>query len=241
MTPHTAFQSGKTAEDPRPAAPQSALIVDDHPLFCEALAMTLQTVIGVRDVRHAGRLEEALAALQDGETPDVVLLDLNLPDVSGLDGLVRLKTALGETPVIVVSSMSDEKIVSLALRAGASGFVPKHSQGEAFRAAFDAIANGEAYAPPGCAVADLSAPGTEADALRRLSTLTLQQARILSLVCEGRLNKQIAHDLTIAETTVKAHMTAILRKLGVQSRTQAVLIAQEANFSKLLHDSATSA
>ncbi|MEM8751384.1 MAG: response regulator transcription factor [Pseudomonadota bacterium] len=218
-----------------------ALVIDDHPLFCEALSMTLKTIIGIEDVRLASRLEEALQALEEDDEPDIVLLDLNLPDVSGLDGLVRLKTALGDTPVVVVSSLSDEKIVSLALRAGAAGFVPKHSQAETFRAAFDAVARGEPYAPSGCAVGDLAEPGGEEDALRRLSSLTLQQARILSLVCEGRLNKQIAHDLSIAETTVKAHMTAILRKLGVQSRTQAVLIAQEANFSKLLHDSAPTA
>lgn len=228
-------------QDEGAIALKRALIVDDHPLFCEALSMTLKTMIGVDEIRLAGRLEDALSAIDEGDAPDVVLLDLNLPDVSGLDGLVRLKTALGETPVIVVSSLADEKIVALALRAGAAGFVPKHSQGDVFRAAFAAVAAGEVFAPSGCAVDDDMKPGSEEDALRRLSSLTLQQARILSLVCEGRLNKQIAHDLSIAETTVKAHMTAILRKLGVQSRTQAVLIAQEANFSKLLHDSAPSA
>ncbi|MEM7524100.1 MAG: response regulator transcription factor [Pseudomonadota bacterium] len=223
-----------------PPSVASALIIDDHPLFCDALSMTLKTVIGVTTIRIVGKLEDALTALRDGAAPDIVLLDLNLPDVTGLDGLVRLKNAVGATPVIVVSSMADERIVSLAFSAGAAGFVPKHSQADVFRAAFDAVANGEVYNPHASAATN-PPEQTEEDAVRRLSSLTLQQARILNLVCEGRLNKQIAHDLSIAETTVKAHMTAILRKLGVHSRTQAVLIAQEANFAKLLQDSASSA
>lgn len=218
----------------------SALIVDDHPLFCEALSMTLSAINGVADVRTAGTLESALGALASEAPPDVILLDLNLPDVSGLDGLIRLKTAAEETPVIVVSSMSDERIVAMALRAGASGFVPKHSQGEIFREALEAIASGGVYAPRGFDLGD-GAPAPGDEALHRLSSLTLQQARILALVCEGQLNKQIAHELSIAETTVKAHMTAILRKLGVHSRTQAVLIAQQANFSQLLQGDAPSA
>lgn len=217
----------------------SAMIIDDHPLFCEALSMTLSTVNGIADVRTVGRLDAALEALDEGSSPDVILLDLNLPDVSGLDGLIRLKTAAAETPVIVVSSMADDKIVAMAIRAGASGFVPKHSQGEVFSEALAEIARGGVYAPKGVAINECASG--EGDVVSRLSSLTLQQARILSLVCEGRLNKQIAYDLSIAETTVKAHMTAILRKLGVQSRTQAVLIAQQANFAQLLQGDAGSA
>ena len=219
------------SEAPQP--PRSALIIDDHPLFCEALSITLTAMKGVADVRTVGRLDDALAGLEAGETPDVILLDLNLPDVSGLDGLIRLKSAAADTPVIVVSSMSDDKIIAMAIRAGASGFVPKHSQGEVFKEALETVAAGGVYAPKSCALHDPADSAGE-DAVARLSSLTLQQARILSLVCEGRLNKQIAHELSIAETTVKAHMTAILRKLGAQSRTQAVLIAQKANFAQLL-------
>ncbi len=211
----------------------SALIIDDHPLFCEALSMTLSAIDGVGEVRTSGTLEAALEALAAEAPPDVILLDLNLPDVSGLDGLIRLKTAAEETPVIVVSSMSEDRIVAMAIRAGASGFVPKHSQGDVFREALSTVAGGGVYTPRGFdSGEDAQTPGD--DVLHRLSSLTLQQARILALVCEGQLNKQIAHELSIAETTVKAHMTAILRKLGVHSRTQAVLIAQQANFSQLL-------
>ena len=197
--------------------------------------MTLTTVNRIADVRTVGSLSEALSLLDDGASPDVILLDLNLPDVSGLDGLIRLKAVAAETPVIVVSSMSDERIATMAIRAGASGFVPKHSQGEVFGEALAVIADGGVYAQNGISL-DEDPPGPAQDVVQRLTSLTLQQARILNLVCEGRLNKQIAHELSIAETTVKAHMTAILRKLGAQSRTQAVLIAQQANFNQLLQN-----
>lgn len=225
----------------KPNALRSALIVDDHPLFCEALSMTLKTSSDVSDIRMAESLAAALEILAAGPAPDVLLLDLNLPDVDGLDGLIRLKRAAPGTPVLVVSSMADDKIVSLAIRAGASGFVPKHSQIDRFRTALKAVAEGEVYVPDDYAMPARSAESDEGEAIERLSHLTLQQARILELVCEGRLNKQIAHELSIAETTVKAHMTAILRKLGVQSRTQAVLIASRANFSELLRQNGSRA
>ncbi|MDJ0824063.1 MAG: response regulator transcription factor [Rhodobacter sp.] len=215
---------------------QSAMIIDDHPLFCDALSMTLKTITGIEDIATANQLGDALSKLDDGGQPDVIVLDLNLPDVNGLDGLIRLKTAAPKVPVVVVSSMADNRMISSAMRAGASGFVPKHSQREVFRAAFEAIGRGEKYLPESFVeVNDPNTPVTgKEEALQRLSTLTNQQARILQLICEGKLNKQIAYDLSIAETTVKAHVTAIMRKLGVQSRTQAVLIANEASFANLL-------
>ncbi|MCX7645290.1 MAG: response regulator transcription factor [Rhodobacteraceae bacterium] len=217
----------------------SALIVDDHPLFCDALSMTLKAVAGIGRIDTAESLGAALERLAIPPLPDVVVLDLNLPDVSGLDGLIRLKKAAGAVPVVVVSSLADHRMVAATLRAGATGFVPKHSQREVFRTAFAAIARGEGYVPEGVALdADASAPITDReDAIERLSHLTRQQSAILRLICEGKLNKQIAYELSIAETTVKAHVTAIMRKLGVQSRTQAVLIAQEASFASVLHDS----
>ncbi|WP_208347326.1 response regulator [Pseudaestuariivita rosea] len=215
---------------------KKALVVDDHPLFCDALALTLKIVSEIEDVKTTDRLENALQMVGNTEFPDVIILDLNLPDVTGLDGLIRLKTVAPRTPVIVVSSMADNRMISHTLRAGASGFIPKHSQREVFRDAFARLADGETFTPDGYVeVSDIeSEKHSPDDALSRLSSLTVQQSRILQLICEGKLNKQIAYDLSIAETTVKAHVTAIMRKLGVQSRTQAVLIAQEARFAKVL-------
>lgn len=218
---------------------RSALIVDDHPLFCDALSMTLQAVAGISEIRTAARLSEALEQIEAKGRPDMIVLDLNLPDVDGLDGLVRLQN-VAKVPVIVVSSMADNRVISSTIRAGASGFVPKHSKREVFRAAFEALRAGETFVPDGFVSVEEDeggAGGVSAnDALSRIASLTNQQARILQLICEGKLNKQIAYDLSIAETTVKAHVTAIMRKLGVQSRTQAVLIAKETSFANVLKD-----
>ena len=214
----------------------SALIVDDHPLFCDALAMTLRAVAGFEVIETAGTLESAITRLEAAALPDVVVLDLNLPDVNGLDGLIRLRAVAGAVPVVVVSSLADNRVIGAALRAGAAGFVPKHAHRDVFRAAFEAVRAGEGYVPEGFVPqTDPKAPASQREeAIARLALLTRQQARILQLICEGMLNKQIAYELTIAETTVKAHVTAIMRKLGVQSRTQAVLIAQEASFASLM-------
>ena len=214
----------------------NALVVDDHPLFCDALTLTLRSIADFEEIRTAGTLEKALEIVVSDPGIDLVILDLNLPDVNGLDGLVRLRTAAPRAAIIIASSMADNRMISHALKAGADGFVPKHSQRSVFRRAFEAVAKGQAFVPDG--YIDPNGQGSDAaapdDALARLASLTNQQARILNLICEGKLNKQIAYDLSIAETTVKAHVTAIMRKLGVHSRTQAVLIAQEARFSRVL-------
>ena len=170
--------------------------------------------------------------LNDVEPPSFIILDLNLPDVDGLDGLIRLKRKTEKTPIIIVSSMTDNVIISGAIVAGAAGFVPKHSARAVFKEAIDCIERGGVFKPAG--YVESSNHNNRDETISRLSSLTNQQARILELICEGKLNKQIAFDLTIAETTVKAHVTAIMRKLGVQSRTQAVLVAQDARFASVV-------
>lgn len=213
-----------------------ALVVDDHPLFCDALSLTLRSIAEFDQIHTTGTLEGALQLVTDTGGIGLVVLDLNLPDVNGLDGLVRLRTAAPKARIVVASSMADNRMISHALRAGADGFVPKHSPRSVFQRAFETVEQGKPFVPDGY----IEPKGEDApankpqDALTRLATLTNQQARILMLICEGKLNKQIAFDLSIAETTVKAHVTAIMRKLGVQSRTQAVLIAQEARFASVL-------
>ena len=232
--------SNDSVAQPKPISLSCALVVDDHPLFCEALTMTLKSALKVETIITADRLERALELVGAEPRPDVVVLDLNLPDVNGMEGLVSLKRAASGVPIIVVSSLAENRIIASAIRAGASGFIPKHSQRDVFLRAFSEIWAGNVYVPDGYVAVSgeaEQAPSEEEDALHRLSQLTPQQARILRFVCEGKLNKQIAYDLSIAETTVKAHVTAILRKLGVHSRTQAVLMAQNAHFAKILQES----
>ena len=209
-----------------------ALVIDDHPLFCDALELTLRNVAKFSEVTTTDTLASGLDIVSGRGAPVLVVLDLNLPDVTGMDGLLRMKTRIPGTPVIVVSSMTENAIISSALAAGAAGYVPKHSPQSQFRAALDSIAAGEPYLPENFVPS--TQPSDRAEAVTRLGSLTAQQARILELICDGKLNKQIAYDLGIAETTVKAHVTAIMRKLAVQSRTQAVLVAQQAKFSSIL-------
>ena len=220
-----------------PSSALTALVVDDHPLFCDALTLTLRSIADFAVIEMAGTLEAALDLTNSGAELDLILLDLNLPDVNGLDGLVRLRTAAPRAIILIVSSMAENRMISHALKAGANGFVPKHSQRAVFRKAFETVQAGQTFVPDDYIDPqgqDATTDSAPEDALARMGSLTNQQARILNLICEGKLNKQIAYDLSIAETTVKAHVTAIMRKLGVHSRTQAVLIAQKARFNRVL-------
>lgn len=210
------------------------MIIDDHPLFCDALELTLSALDDFTEVVTANCMDAGLSILEERGPagPALILLDLNLPDVSGLDGLIRMKRAADKSPVVIVSSMTDNAIINGAIAAGASGFVPKHSGRAVFKEALAAIAAGSVYKPAG--FVESAQDDDFEQVMVRLSSLTNQQGRILELICEGKLNKQIAYDLSIAEGTVKAHVTAIMRKLGVQRRTQAVLVAQEARFFNAL-------
>lgn len=232
------FRGVGTPPPPPPPKPllelKSALIVDDHPLFCEALAMTLAGPVGIESVEAVGSLEGAIVRLATGPLPDVIVLDLNLPDVNGLEGVVRLRHFVPDTPIVVVSSLDDLKVVRAALKAGVNAFVPKHAGRDDIREAFAVIARGEIHASR--MALEPAATTASEEAVKRLSLLTRQQARILQLVCAGLMNKQIAFELSIAETTVKAHVTAIMRKLRVQTRMQAVLLAQEASFAAMAPD-----
>lgn len=200
--------------------------------------MTLSQGLANPSVRTAASLSEALAALGQGAAPDLVILDLNLPDVSGIEGLAQIKASAPSVPVLVVSSLSDPRIVARVIASGAAGFAPKDSTREQITEAIRAIMDGRTHVPEGCALPEEieAMAAEEAQYAERLSQLTAQQARILQAICEGKLNKQIAYDHSIAEATVKAHITAILRKLGVHNRTQAVLVAQRAKFASILHE-----
>ena len=209
-----------------------ALVIDDHPMFCDALELTLGSICEFSKIRSANSIAQAAELIEHIAKPSLVVLDLNLPDVKGFDGLTRILDLISPAPLVVVSSVSENQIVASVLKLGASGFVAKHSPRSTFRAAIETIRNGDTYVPESFVDSDVDQ--AQSDAFHAVSSLTAQQARILDLISEGLLNKQIAHELSIAEATVKAHVTAIMRKLGVNNRTQAVLVANEARLETIL-------
>lgn len=213
------------------------LLIDDHPLFCDAMAMTVGEIFDAPMIQTAATLKEALEQVAVA-LPDLIVLDLNLPDVDGVDGLIRLRVAAPDAKIVVVSSISDNRVTSSVLDAGAFGFVPKGSPRNELVRAFQIVADGEVYTPEDFIVPQGDILSQENQSIvEKLASLTPQQSVILNLICEGKLNKQIAYDLSIAETTVKAHLTAIMRKLGVQNRTQAVLLAKKVSYASLSGES----
>lgn len=170
-----------------------------------------------------------MATLDKQSNFDLVLLDVNIPDVKRLDGLKLLRNRHPILPVVMVSGSFDRAIVREALAAGAAGFIPKSIKRSAIVEALHRVVSGEIYMPD--AIEDEPQESAEeADILARIESLTPQQRIVLTHLVHGRLNKQIAHDLSVSMTTVKAHVSAILQKLNVFSRTQAVILANRVHF-----------
>lgn len=200
------------------------LIVDDHPLFRDALRMALSAARLAPHIVEAGSLEDAATQLGRYGSVDLILLDLKMPGVQGLSGLAYVRASYPAVPVAIVSGHEEPAVIRRALALGASGFVPKSTPAETMRGAVAAILAGDVWVPPG--LGPSSAEDAVLDTLsRRLATLTPQQLRVLMMLKEGKQNKQIAYELDITEATVKAHVSAILLKLDVDSRTQAVIAA----------------
>jgi DNA-binding NarL/FixJ family response regulator len=200
------------------------VIADDHPLFRGALREAVSGLFERVEVAEAGTFEEMSQLLDKGGEVDLILLDLSMPGVRGFSGLMFLRAQYPSVPVVVVSANDDPAVIRRCMDFGASGFIPKTLAIEPMRAAILRVLGGGVWTPPDV---DLTA-GADAEAaamLARLATLTPQQVRVLMMLSEGLLNKQIAYELSVSEATVKAHVSAILQKLGVESRTQAVIAA----------------
>jgi DNA-binding NarL/FixJ family response regulator len=200
------------------------VITDDHPLFRGALREALSGLFADASISEAGTFDEAAALLEQAGEVDLVLLDLSMPGVRGFSGLMYLRAQYPTVPVVIVSANDDPAVIRRCMEFGASGFIPKTLGVEEMRKAIARVLEGGVWTPPDV---DLS-QGTDAetaDLMARLLTLTPQQARVLMMLSEGLLNKQIAYNLSVSEATVKAHVSAILQKLGVESRTQAVIAA----------------
>lgn len=199
------------------------VIADDHPLFRGALREALAGVDGVGAVLEAGDFESVKQLAQANEDIDLLLLDLSMPGSSGLSALISLRGIHPDTPMVVVSAQDDAKTIRRALDLGASGFISKSASMEDIRAAVTKVLDGGVAAPAGVELGVEQDPEVSA-IIRRLQSLTPQQTRVLGMVAEGLLNKQVAYELGVSEATVKAHVSAILQKLDVDSRTQAVIM-----------------
>ncbi len=219
----------RTDESAHAVPIRSALVIDDHPLYCDALASMMETVFNMRRVRKAASLNDAMQVLRSRFTPDLVMLDLNLPDVSGLSGFMKIKDKAPDVPVVVISAITSDEVVQSVISAGAAGFIPKDAARETLREAMMDIWDGKTYVPAGykAPAKQSEADPAISDISRKIAGLSQQQARILSLICKGKPNKVIAYEMQLAEATVKAHITALLRRLRVQNRTQAALLVRE--------------
>ena len=206
------------------AAATHLVIADDHPLFRDALRQAVGSVVVSAKIDEAGSFEELTALLDQDSDVDLVLLDLTMPGISGFSGLIYLRAQFPAIPVVIVSASDDGGTIRQSLDFGASGFIPKRFGVDTLREAIMKVLGGDVWVP---ADTDLSsATDPELARLRdRLVTLTPQQVRVLMMLSEGLLNKQIAYELGVSEATIKAHVSAILQKLGVESRTQAVIAA----------------
>jgi DNA-binding NarL/FixJ family response regulator len=215
------------------------LIADDHPLFRGALREAVNGVFERADIGEAGTFEEVTELLERGGEVDLVLLDLRMPGVRGFSGLMYLRAQYPGLPIVVVSANDDPAVIRRCMEFGASGFIPKTLGVEALRQAIARVLQGEVWTPPDV---DLTR-GTDADSaatIARLATLTPQQVRVLMMLSGGLLNKQIAYELGVSEATVKAHVSAILQKLDVESRTQAVIAAGKIETGQWPHQSSPS-
>jgi DNA-binding NarL/FixJ family response regulator len=206
------------------AAATRLVIADDHPLFRDALRQAVGSVVASAKIDEAGSFDELTALLDQDSDVDLVLLDLTMPGISGFSGLIYLRAQFPAIPVVIVSASDDGGTIRQSLDFGASGFIPKRFGVDTLRDAIMKVLGGDVWVP---ADTDLSsATDPELARLRdRLVTLTPQQVRVLMMLSEGLLNKQIAYELGVSEATIKAHVSAILQKLGVESRTQAVIAA----------------
>lgn len=214
------------------------LIADDHPLFREAIHNVIRDGFPDSEIMETADLDSALELTQVHDDLDLILLDLNMPGMHGLGGLINLRNEAPTIPVVIVSAEQDKQIVLQAITYGAVGFITKSSPRAQMTEAIEQILNGNVYLP-----SDIIR--TQKSSTRRahnepsippelLQALTRKQLLVLERMTKGESNKQIAYNLDIAETTVKAHVSAILRKLNVHNRVQAILSAGDIDFAAYL-------
>jgi DNA-binding NarL/FixJ family response regulator len=202
------------------------LVADDHPLFREALRHAVGRAVPDAAVVEADSVAALLEVAELHPGAELLLLDLNMPGAQGFSALVQMRSHYPTLPVVIISAMEDPAIIRRSIAHGAAGFVPKSSAVDDMVEALQAVLEGDVWVPASVDVDSPALEDSEADIASRLASLTPQQFRVLSMLSAGLLNKQIAYELGVSEATIKAHMTAIMQKLGATNRTQAVVLAQ---------------
>ncbi|MEZ9467478.1 response regulator [Vibrio breoganii] len=204
-------------------ATYTIVIADDHPLFRNALFQSVHMAISGANLLEAESLDTLLELLRKQEDVDLVLLDLKMPGANGMSGLMQLRSEFPDTAVVVISASEEPSVVSQVKSHGAFGFIPKSSDMRSLINALNQVLSGDQFFP-----ADLAKQAEQySDISDKLASLTPQQYKVLAMLADGLLNKQIAYELDVSVATIKAHMTAIFRKLGVTNRTQAVILLQQ--------------
>jgi DNA-binding NarL/FixJ family response regulator len=202
------------------------VIADDHPLFRGALREAVAGLFEGAHIGEAGSFDNVTRLLGADAEIDLILLDLSMPGMRGFSGLMYLRAQYPSVPIIVVSANDDPAVIRRCMEFGASGFIPKTLGIDEMRIAMTRVLEGGVWTPPDVNLGQ-SWDAQAAELMPRLASLTPQQVRVLMMLSEGLLNKQIAYELGVSEATVKAHVSAILQKLGVESRTQAVIAASK--------------
>ena len=205
----------------------TVLIADDHPLFRSAMRHALDGIID-GDIYEAEDLQQATDMLHENQAIELVFLDLTMPGNNGLTGLLHLRNQFPNTLVVIVSAQDDVSLIKKAVALGSCGYIPKSTPLPEIAKAVEAILNGETWLPSDVSLESESDNANENGFLQRMSQLTPHQFTVLKMMADGMLNKQIAYELSISESTVKQHASAVLRKLGVINRTQAGVLFKQA-------------
>jgi DNA-binding NarL/FixJ family response regulator len=203
------------------------IVADDHPLFREALIHAIGNCVTDAHIVEADSLDTLQNVVEANPDADLLFLDLNMPGVSGFSALAWIRSNHASLPTVIVSAMDEAAVIARAIQHGASGFIPKSSPIATLEDGIRAVLEGEVWVPEGINLKADRLDSAEERVAAALSSLTPHQFRVLMMLGEGLLNKQIAFQLGVSEATIKAHVTAILRKMHVNNRTQAVLAVQQ--------------
>lgn len=219
------------------------LIADDHPLFRDAIKSVITEKLPGYMLIETANLDEAIELVDENPDIDLILLDLNMPGMDGLNGIVRMRNQAPEIPLGIISAEEDKSVVLQTIGYGAVGFIPKSTTRDTIAQAIEQILDGQVYMPADIirsgsshSGSGMHRQGNDID-LKNISHLTRKQLQVFERMAKGKSNKQIAYEMNIAETTVKAHVSAILHKLNVKNRIQAVLCASNIDFDQYLHSS----